>query len=133
MAEHVAAVKELLKPYGRPVHFGEAPGETNYPYVLLWASPGLLRAAELDGVQDDLDELLGVTTVAATSDAVLVAIGRVRGYLLGKSPQVEGRFVQALRLEGSQRVQPDLDVTIGQTNRHPSFGVDMLRLISEPV
>lgn len=132
MAEHIAAVKELLKPYDRPVYFGDASGATDYPYVLLWASPGLLHAAEADGVQDDLNELLGVTTVAADADTVLIAAPRVRSYLLGKSPQVDGRHVQPLRLEHSERVQPDRDVTIGETNRHPAFAVDMLRLISEP-
>jgi hypothetical protein len=133
MKEHIVAIRKLLEPYNRPVYFADATGATDYPYVLLWASPGLLKAAEVDGVQDDLDELLGVTMVAATTDAVLSAVPKVRGCLLGKSPQVEGRFVQALRLEDSQAVQPDRDVTIGQTNRHPSFAVDMLRLISEPV
>jgi hypothetical protein len=132
MDDHIAGIKALLQPYGRSVYFGEAPETPSYPYVLLWASPGLLRADEVDGVQDDLNDLLGVTTVAATSDAVLVAVKRVRGYLLGKRPSVDGRYVQPLRLEDSQRVKPDRDVTIGKTNTHPSFAVDMYRLISEP-
>lgn len=132
MKSHIDAIKALLAPFGHPVHFAEAPETPTYPYILLWSSLGRLTADEFDGAQDDLNDLLGVTTVAATSDAALVAGARVRSYLLNKQPIVEGRHVQPLHLHDSQQVTPDTDVTMPNTNRHPSFAVDIYRLISEP-
>lgn len=141
MRAELAAVEALLTPWGKQVFYVEAKEITDatgvvtpisYPYVLLWGSPGLMRAAEVDGVQDDLDDVLGVTTVALTPDACLKAVDKVRGHLLGKQPLASGRHVQPLRLMDSQRIQADTAVTVPSTNTHPYYGVDIYRLISEP-
>lgn len=129
---HFEAVRALLEPFGKPVHIIDAPGSPTYPYVLLWGSPGLLQAAEADGVQDDIDDLVGVTHVAATPEAALVVVDRVRSYLMGARPVVEGRHVQPLRLFDSRNVEVDRDVTMPATNRHPAYAVDLYRLVSEP-
>lgn len=132
MKAHIDGIKVLLEPYGHPVYFADVPETPTYPYVLLWSGLGRLTSDEFDGAQDDLNDLLGVTIVAATPEAVLVAGPRVRSYLLGERPIVEGRYVQPLYLHDSQQVTPDRDVTIPNTNRHPAFAVDLYRLISEP-
>lgn len=140
MKAHIDGVKALLAPYGKDVYFADAAKydaqgnvvPLTFPYVLLWSGLGRLTSDEFDGEQDDLNDLLGVTTVAATSDAALVAGARVRSYLLGKQPSVDGRYVQPLHLHDSQTVEVDRDVTMPNTNRHPSFTVDLYRLISEP-
>lgn len=140
MKAHIDAIKAMLAPYGKDVYFADAVKYDNegkvlpltYPYVLLWSGTGRMTSDELDGVQDDLNDILGVTTVAASADATLVAALRVRSYLLGKQPVVEGRYVQPLRLFDSQQVTPDREVTIPGTNRHPAFAVDLYPLISEP-
>lgn len=132
MKAHIDGIKALLAPYGHPVHFVDVPEVPTYPYVLLWSGLGRLTSDEFDGEQDDLNDLLGVTTVAANPDATLIAGARVRSYLLGKQPVVEGRYVQPLHLHDSQTVAVDRDVTIPNANRHPSFVVDLYRLISEP-
>lgn len=140
MKAHIDAIKAMFAPYGKDVYFADAvkyDAQGNvvpltYPYVLLWSGTGRLISDEVDGAQDDLNDILGVTTVAASADAVLVATARVRSYLLGKQPVVEGRYVQPLRLIDAQQVTPDRDVTVPGTNRHPSFAVDLYRLISEP-
>jgi len=137
----LAAVEALLAPWGKQVFYIEAKETTDasgvvtpisYPYVLLWGSPGLLRADEMDGAQDDLNDMLGVTVAALTPDACLKAVDKVRSYLLGKQPLANGRHVQPLRLVDSQRVTADQSVTIPATNSHPYFGVDIYRIISEP-
>lgn len=132
MRAEVAGVKTLLSPYNHPVYFGDVPGAPTYPYVLLWGSGGLMRADEVDGAQDDLNDILGVTTVAANPDACLIANDRVRSYLLGKTPTATGRHVQPLRLHDSRPIDLDRDVTLPATNTHPAFAVDLYRLISEP-
>lgn len=132
MKAHIDAIRALLEPYGKPVYFVDVPEAPTYPYVLLWTSAGRMVSDEVCGKLDDLNDILGVTIVGATPDAVLVAAPRVRSYLMDKQPQVEGRHVQPLRLFDSQNVDVDTDVTVPATNRHPAFAVDLYRLISEP-
>lgn len=136
MKAHIDAVKTLLAPWGMPVHYGDVPDDpshpTTYPYVLLWSSAGRMISDEVCGTPDDLNDLLGVTTVAATADAALVAVRKVRSYLMGKRPSVAGRYVQPLRLADSRPVEVDEQVSLPDTNRHPAYLVDLYRLISEP-
>lgn len=132
MKAHIDAVKALLAPWGKPVYYGDVPKATTYPYVLLWSSAGRLISDEVCGTPDDLNDLLGVTTVAAEADAALVAVTKVRGYLMGKQPSVAGRYVQPLRLADTRPVEVDEQVTHPDTDRHPAYLVDLYRLISEP-
>lgn len=132
MKAHIDAIKALLVPSGYDVFYSDAPETPTYPYVLLWSTTGRMVSDSLCGTQDVLDDLLGVTSVGANPDAALIVSSRVRGYLLGAHPVVAGRYVHELRLHDSQRVQVDRDVTMPQTNRHPSFGVDLFALKSDP-
>lgn len=132
MRAHLLAIKALIQPLGYPVHIGDVAGSATYPYVLLWASGGDVRADELDGAQDDLNDLVGVTMVASSADAALMIPPAVRAALIGARPVVAGRHVQPLRLYDSQRVQSDPQITLPSNNRHPAFVVDLYRLISEP-
>jgi len=132
MLAHLNAVKALLEPTGYTVYLIDAATTPTYPYVVLWSSAGMLVADTLDGIQDDLDELLGVTVAAATPEAVLTAVPLVRAALLDAQPVVAGRYVQPLRFFDAVDVSVDRQVTMPNTNRHPAFAVDKYRLISEP-
>ena len=132
MKAHIDAIKALLVSTGYDVYFADVPETPDYPYVLLWCSPGLMVADSLRGVQDVLDEPLGVTTVGANTDATLIAAGVARAALLGAHPTVAGRYVHELRLTDSRPVRIDRDVTLPDTNRHPSYGVDIYALKSDP-
>src|SRR5690606_29047775 len=68
---HVAAIKALI-PAPYTVYFVDVPAAPVYPYVLLWTSagaPGL--EASLCGTNVDLDAIVGVTHVAASTDSIL--------------------------------------------------------------
>ncbi|WP_185972904.1 hypothetical protein [Aeromicrobium piscarium] len=86
----------------------------------------------LCGTQSDLDDLLGVTCVGVSPEAVWSVSSLVRAALIDKHPQVDGRYVAELRLYDSQNVQADGDVTLPNSNRHPYFGVDLYSLRSTP-
>lgn len=140
MRAHIAAVRERLEEltfegraggdlvYAVDVPEGVAPA---FPYFLVWSSTGRLVAGSL---RDDryLDDRVGVTVVALTPEGVWSAAAKARAALDGWTPTVDGQIVQPLRLVDSQAVQPDRDVTLPNSNRHPYFGVDLYRLVSEP-
>lgn len=136
MIEHVEALRAVLEPLGYPVPFVDASGTTEYPYLLVWgafAVPG--DEVALDDAQTDIDEPFGITSVAATPDAVLVVRRRVKEALTpGGRPgrlAVDGRAVW-VRHEDARPVDVDRDVTLPHSTRHPAFGVDMYRLVSTP-
>ena len=112
--------------------FDERVTAVRYPYVLLWSSAGRLVSDEVCGTQDDLNDLLGVTTVARDGLGALTAVAKVRPALIGKTPTVDGRYVQRLRLFSSEQIRPDESVKLPDTNDHPVYAVDQYRLISEP-
>ncbi len=132
MRDHFAAIKVMLEPLGRQIYTIEATGSPTYPYLLLWGLPGQLTADAVDGVQKTYSDLLRVTSVGATPEAAMEVRRLSRGLLLDQRPFVEGRFVHELRMVDAMDVMPDRDVTMPQTNRHPAYGVDVYRLISDP-
>lgn len=132
MKAHLDAAKAILEGIGYAVYIGDVPGSATYPYVLLWSSAGNLDSPAMCGEQSDLDDLMYVTMTAVTSDAALFMAPTIRQALIGARLVVPGRFVQPLRITGSQRVQVDQQVTLPKPNRHPAFVVDSYRVISEP-
>lgn len=132
MRAHIDAVKALLGSLPYAVFYGDVTGSPTYPYIMLWSGTGSLDAAEADGVQDDLNDLLGVTMVAQNPDGVLAVAAKVRPVLMGARPTVAGRKVHPLRLFSSQPVRPDESVKLPNTDAHPAYGVDQYRLLSEP-
>ena len=134
MRAHMEAVKAMLEPLGRDVYLVDVPeGSTlRYPYIILWSTTGRMISETLCGTQSDLDDLLGVTCVGMSPEAVWSVSSLPRGLLLDEAPNVEGRHVAELRLYDTQSVQADRDVTLPNTNRHPYFGVDLYALRSTP-
>lgn len=132
MRDHFDAVKVMLAPMNRQVHFVEASGSPSYPYMILWGLPGQLSADAIDGGQRVISDLLRVTHVGATPEAVMELRRLSRPLLMQSRPIVTGRTVHELRMLDATDVMIDRDVNMPQTNRHPAYGVDVYRLISEP-
>ena len=133
MKAHIDAISALV-PY--PTYFVDVPSSPTYPYVLLWSSAGAPgREFVLAGVNEDIDEPIGVTAVAATPSGVLTMQKAIRavlnpgGALLGLV--VPGRAA-SIRLYDSRPIDVDREVSIPSSNRHPALGVDMYRITSTP-
>jgi hypothetical protein len=127
----IDAIKALLAPLGYPVYYVDAPDRPTMPYVLLWGSSGVPSSEQAIVGPGDLTDLLGITTVAATPEAVLIVRSRVRTVLDDSRPTSAGSLVW-LNLADSRPTAVDRDVTDPTTNRHPAYGVDMYRLIAVP-
>lgn len=132
MRAHLEAVKALLQPLGRPVFLGDVTGEPQFPYFFLWSSAGALDDSTQDGRQDAIVDTFGVTGASPTyADALdLMRVSRTR--LNGATPQVAGWSTSELRLVDTRPIQIDRDVRL-PNGRFPAFGVDIYRLVSEPV
>lgn len=125
LVESVTARIEDRTPY--KAYFGEVTGTPEYPYVLLWTSPGALETNTLDGVRD-LSDRLGVTMVATTGLGVLNVAQHVRTALTGFTPTSGQWLMEAFRPPfDSQPVERDRDVSLPNYG-YPSFAVDLYRL-----
>lgn len=97
-----------------------------------WDSAG---EAALTEVTDTVDTDLRIKAVTGTPDGVGIMLARVRGVLspnqAASKIAMAGRsvWVQFVR---SEFIDVDTDTTITGTNRHPAYGVDTYRLLSEP-
>jgi|SRR5699024_1748304 len=112
-------------------YFGEVTGTPEYPYVLLWTSPGALESNTLDGVRD-LADRLGVTMVATTGIGVLNVAKHVRTALTGFTPTSDQWLMEAFRPPfDSQPVERDRDVSLPNYG-YPFFAVDLYRLNGTP-
>ena len=121
------AIVALAATSGCPAYFVDVPTEPTYPYHLVWSSGGNLALERpVSDSHADIDDLIGVTTVAGTPAGVLIAQANVRAVLDLKSPVVAGRTT-ILELVSSQPVQIDRDVKIPETNRSPAYAVDTYR------
>ena len=129
------AAKARLESLGRQVYLVDVPeGITpSFPYYLLWSSTGNDVTESLADCDEFLNDQLGLTTVGLTPEAVWSATAKARGALKGHALVVAGRKVEPLKLTDARAVQADRDVTLPNSNRHPYFGVDLYRLVSEPV
>ena len=104
-----------------------------WPYVLLWGSGGQPASVTVGGVQDHLDDRLGVTCVSQSTLGVLDVVRRTRAALSGFQPTSPAWHVQPLVLWESQTAQLDRDVTLPETNQHPVYAVDLYRLVGDPM
>jgi hypothetical protein len=134
--DHLDAIKTLLETTGRDAYIGDVDEDPSYPYFLIWApagSPGYEYS--VDSVRTDLEAMVGVTSVGATPDAAFVGASLARGVLATDGQKVvldvDGRAAW-LRLVDSRPLEVDRDVTLTATNSHPSYLVDMYRLVSTP-
>lgn len=134
MRAHVAAIKAQLESAGRQVYVVDVPEGVvpTFPYYLIWATTGDERSDSLCNTDRYIDTEVGVTNVGLTPDSVWAVSATSRGLLQDWSPVVEGRAVHPLDRTEARAVLPDRDVTLPNTNRHPYYGVDLYRLISEP-
>lgn len=107
----------------------------DYPYVLLWGSPG----DEFSGEPGDAslaDRLDGkefrfkATYVGANQDALSIVLKRCRAAWNRKTPAVAGFHCSKLRQAALMDAQPDKDVTITGTSNHPLFAVDEFVLVA---
>lgn len=135
MRAHMEAVKARLEASGRQVYLVDVPeGVTpTYPYYLIWSTTGIDVSESLADCDEFLNDQIGVTNVGLTPEAVWSAANKSRALLKRHALAVEGHKVEPLKLTDARAVQPDRDVTLTNTNRHPYFGVDLYRLVSEPV
>lgn len=107
---------------------------SDYPYVLLWGSPG----DEFSGEPGDAslgDRLDGkefrfkATHVGANQDALSIVLKRCRAAWNRKTPVVAGFHCSKLRQSALMDAQPDKDVTLSSGN-HPLFAVDEYVLVA---
>ncbi len=135
MKAEIAAVKARLTPLGKAVHEIEVTGTLTYPYYLLWSSAGnppVERSVRAETT--DVDDYIGVTTVAVTVSSLHDAMAAARGALcpsgLPSALTVTGR-VATLDFSEARPIQADNDVTL-TSGVHPLYGVDLYRLVSIP-
>lgn len=137
MRAHIDALKALLAQLGRDVYYGAAPASPALPYLLLWSSAG--RPGDevgIDGIRADIDDQIGVTSVAATPTAVLALQRTVRSALSPAGAPLDlevAGWDSVLTLDDSRPIAVDTDVTIGSSGVHPAYGVDLYRLRANPV
>ena len=144
MIATLGAVKSALTPLGYPVHLFVNEGITEttvpeVPYLVIAPanSTGLLpEELSVCGADDSIEFDLRVTAVSYPADAVPKIQARVRGVLapglgVARVP-LPGRFVTTAYQRTEVTSQFDRDMTVTQSNRHPSWGVDTYRLSSQP-
>ena len=134
MRGHVEAIVGRLEDAGVPAYLVDIPEgvQPTFPYAIVWMSTGEeLRDSFTDYAH--VDDRLGVTNVGLTPEAVWSLSSRTRAALKGWAPDVGGWHTEPMQLAGAETVQPDRDVTLPNSNRHPYYGVDTYRLVAEPV
>mgnify|MGYP000954782598 CR=1 FL=1 len=130
MKQVIAKLKQLLEAAGLVVYLGEADPGAAYPYVVLWFSPGQPGIESAVASDTDFSDLLGVTMSHTSALNALVLSGKVRPVLDGASFTTAAGMRTTLALTLSQTVQPDRDVTLPETNRHPFYAVDRYQVVA---
>jgi len=129
----VESVMARLEAEGLAVYWLAVKDKPQWPYVLLWGSGGQPASVTVGGVQDHLDDRLGVTCVSQSTLGVLDVVRRTRAALSGFQPTSPAWHVQPLVLWESQTAQLDRDVTLPDINQHPVYAVDLYRLVGDPM
>lgn len=133
MRDAIAAIRARVESAGYPTAFGDATGLDQWPYVLVWASPGQHDSELALSGAGGFEDLLGVTMVDTTATNVLVMAPIVRAALDRAAFDVGDLHVVLRRARGyGQPVQVDRSATLTNSNSHPSFAVDRYRLTAQP-
>jgi hypothetical protein len=130
----IAAIRAALTLASLTNYFADAGTSPTLPYVLVWTGSGAPPVEDSVASRGDFEASFGVTSVAGTTEGVLIVQAAARAALASfatGSTAVAGRIVW-LTLEDSRAVQVDSAVTITATGKHPAYGVDMYRLRSTP-
>lgn len=134
MNEIIAALKAALVAAGLRVYDTTVPSSAavQYPYVLLWSSPGRMTSVSLAGQRTALDDTFGATTVGITPEQVRLAAKTARAVMDGLEPGVlAGQHVDEVRLFDSRPIAPDRDFPL-VGGSYPMTGVDIYRVSSTP-
>lgn len=138
MIAELRALKAAVKAAGVGAHIGQVPSDARLPYVSLSAPPYDSPETEPVGGRDadDLSAVVRVLLTHTTEHNVYVALSALRNTLTpGLEPTplpVDGRHA-VIEFVRSEFVQTDRDITYGNTNRHPGYGVDSYRITSQKV
>ena len=136
MKAHLDAVKARVEALGVATFIGwayNAPARYAVLEPVTWDGSDEIHIC---GPDDLLDETFRVTAVAGTTVAgALILLGLIRDEL---SPgrrwaplAVPGRSAEVKHLR-MEMAAVDQTVTVTNTDRHPAFGVDSYRLMSQP-
>ena len=136
MKAHLDALKARITLVGITPHIGQVPRGTTMPFASL-SGPGWDSGDDLAicGPGAELVADVRVLVTHTTESNVYVALDKLREELTPNLDPtrlvVPGRYavVEFLR---SEFVMTDRDVTYGETNRHPGYGVDTYRITSHP-
>lgn len=106
----------------------------DYPYVLLWGSPGdefsgEPGAASLGDRLDGKEFRFKATYVGANAEALSIVLKRCRLAWNRQTPTVPGYRCDRLRQSSLMDAQADTDVTLSSGN-HPMFAVDEYVLVA---
>jgi hypothetical protein len=129
---HVTAVLALLTSAGITCHDGAVPANPSYPYAVFYINDGARDDVDIsfESVRQSYD--VQITSVGATAASARIYATKAITALLDVVPTVTGRTCWPIRLEASQSVREDRDVTIPTTATHPFYAVDVYRLASVP-
>jgi hypothetical protein len=104
-------------------------------YVVVEGAADLTDEVPLAEVLETIDARIRVKAVAGTVAGVRIMLRNIRAEFsptrVGTPLVVAGRVARLVFVR-SEFVDVDQDTTITGTNRHPAFGVDTYRLVSEP-
>jgi hypothetical protein len=119
---HRTAVLELLAGAGYPVHDGEVIGDREFPYLVLWGTPGTVDFDDLAWSSPTYVYRFTVTAVGRDVRETSAALDRARACLVPVRPVVTGResgFIS--ERDGDTAVAKDPDANDPATGRPVFF------------
>lgn len=131
--EHYAAVRALI-PGTVNVYMWSVPDTPQYPYVVLWGSPGDESSGGTDGdsledQQDVFSTRIRATYAGVNGDSMLIVCRNVRAALNRKTPSVAGWRPGKIKQSSLMDAQPDLSIEFSN-GTHPVYAVDEFSLVS---
>lgn len=130
--DHVKAVHDYLKAEGWRVYLGDVrESSPRMPYVLVRMAAGTPKTTTVYGVEEDLQYLQPITTVAPDPTTLLRVLDDVRATLDGHVFTIPGRHAEPLRLSYSSGAFTDDQVNL-TGGGHPSYAVDMWQMTTHP-
>lgn len=135
MRDHLDAIAARLAPLGYVTHLYAAP-EITGQYLILGGRGWDDGVEEGLAPTDDLDTVVPITAVTGTPAGAEKMLRLVRAELSpGRQPTrlaVPGRSAHVMFVR-SELIGVDQSVKITGTDRHPGYGVESYRVVSDPL